>query len=66
MNGYVALNGTVPSYPQYLEAAKAARRIAGVARYSQVRRHHRAHNRLRRRPGPRTLIPVPREARRLP
>lgn len=30
MNGDVALNGTVPSYPQYLEAAKAARRIAGV------------------------------------
>ncbi len=29
--GDVALNGTVPSYPQYLEAAKAARRIAGVA-----------------------------------
>ncbi len=31
MNGDVALDGTVPSYPQYLEAAKAARRIAGVA-----------------------------------
>ncbi len=31
LNGEVALNGTVPSYPQYLEAAKAARRIAGVA-----------------------------------
>ena len=29
--GDVALNGTVPSYLQYLEAAKAARRIAGVA-----------------------------------
>jgi osmotically-inducible protein OsmY len=28
--GNVALNGTVPSYPQYLEAAAAARRIAGV------------------------------------
>ena len=27
----VDLNGTVPSYPQYLEAVKAARRIAGVA-----------------------------------
>ncbi|HEX3955543.1 MAG TPA: BON domain-containing protein [Trebonia sp.] len=26
----VALNGTVPSYPQYLEAADAARRVAGV------------------------------------
>ncbi len=30
MNGDVALDGTVPGYPQYLEAAKAARRIAGV------------------------------------
>src|SRR5689334_12731658 len=28
--GDVALNGTVPSYPQYLEAAAAARRVAGV------------------------------------
>jgi osmotically-inducible protein OsmY len=30
MNGDVALNGTVPSYPQYQEAATAARRVAGV------------------------------------
>jgi osmotically-inducible protein OsmY len=30
VNGKVALNGTVPSYPQYLEAAAAARRVAGV------------------------------------
>src|SRR5438046_2471486 len=30
INGEVALNGTVPSYPQYLEAAAAARRIGGV------------------------------------
>src|SRR5260370_20625274 len=30
MNGDVALNGTVPSYPQYLEAAGAAQRVAGV------------------------------------
>jgi len=30
MGGEVALNGTVPSYPQYLEAAAAARRVAGV------------------------------------
>jgi osmotically-inducible protein OsmY len=30
MNGEVALNGTVPSYPQYLEAAAAARRVTGV------------------------------------
>jgi osmotically-inducible protein OsmY len=30
MNGDVALNGTVPSYPQYLEAAAAARRVSGV------------------------------------
>jgi len=29
--GDVTLDGTVPSYPQYLEAGKAARRIAGVA-----------------------------------
>lgn len=30
MNGEVALNGTVPSYPQYMEAAGAAQRVAGV------------------------------------
>jgi osmotically-inducible protein OsmY len=30
INGDVALDGTVPSYPQYLEAAAAARRVAGV------------------------------------
>jgi osmotically-inducible protein OsmY len=30
MNGQVALNGTIPSYPQYLEAAAAAQRVAGV------------------------------------
>ena len=30
IDGEVALNGTVPSYPQYLEAAAAARRVAGV------------------------------------
>src|ERR1700689_1964899 len=30
INGDVALNGTVPSYPQYVEAAAAARRVAGV------------------------------------
>jgi osmotically-inducible protein OsmY len=30
LDGDVALNGTVPSYPQYLEAAAAARRVAGV------------------------------------
>jgi osmotically-inducible protein OsmY len=30
VGGNVALNGTVPSYPQYLEAAAAARRVAGV------------------------------------
>jgi osmotically-inducible protein OsmY len=30
LNGEVALNGTVPSYPQYLEAERAAKRIAGV------------------------------------
>ena len=30
VSGDVALNGTVPSYPQYLEAAAAAQRVAGV------------------------------------
>ena len=30
INGEVALNGTVPSYPQYLEAAAAAQRVNGV------------------------------------
>jgi len=30
INGDVALNGTVPNYPQYLEAAAAAQRVAGV------------------------------------
>jgi osmotically-inducible protein OsmY len=30
VSGDVALNGTVPSYPQYLEAATATRRVAGV------------------------------------
>ena len=32
MNGDVALNGTVPSYPQYLHAAAAAKRVQGVTR----------------------------------
>jgi osmotically-inducible protein OsmY len=32
ISGDVALNGTVPSYPQYLEAAAAARRVASVTR----------------------------------
>ena len=32
LSGDVALNGTVPSYPQYLEAAAAARRVTGVTR----------------------------------
>jgi osmotically-inducible protein OsmY len=32
LDGSVVLTGTVPSYPQYLEAAKAARRAAGVTR----------------------------------
>jgi osmotically-inducible protein OsmY len=30
LNGEVALNGTVPSFPQYLEAAAGARRVSGV------------------------------------
>jgi len=29
LNGDVALNGAVASYPQYLEAAAAAQRVAG-------------------------------------
>jgi len=32
LDGSVGLTGTVPSYPQYLEAAEAARRVAGVTR----------------------------------
>ena len=36
MNGDVALNGSVPSYPQYLQAATAAKRVQGVTR---VRNH---------------------------
>ena len=32
MNGDVALNGTVPSYPQYLQAVAAARRVQGVTK----------------------------------
>ena len=30
IGGHVNLTGTVPSYPQYLRAAAAARRVAGV------------------------------------
>ena len=30
IGGHVNLTGTVPSYPQYLQAAAAARRVAGV------------------------------------
>jgi osmotically-inducible protein OsmY len=30
LTGDVALNGTVPSYPQYVEAGAAARRVSGV------------------------------------
>jgi osmotically-inducible protein OsmY len=30
IDGDVALNGTLPSYPQYLEAAAATQRVAGV------------------------------------
>jgi osmotically-inducible protein OsmY len=30
VNGDVALNGTVPNYPQYLEAAAATQRVTGV------------------------------------
>ena len=31
LNGDVALNGTVPNYPQYVAATAAARRVAGVS-----------------------------------
>jgi osmotically-inducible protein OsmY len=34
MGGDVALNGAVPSYPQYLAAADAARRVGGVTNVS--------------------------------
>ena len=39
INGDVALNGTVPSYPQYLEAAAAARRVvrAAISRFIATR-----------------------------
>ncbi len=36
IGGNVALNGKVPSYPQYLQAAEAARRVAGA---TSVRNH---------------------------
>ena len=36
IDGDVAINGTVPSYPQYQEAAAAARRVSGV---KQVHNH---------------------------
>src|SRR6202166_3059258 len=36
IDGDVALNGTVPSFPQYQEAAAAARRVSGV---KQVHNH---------------------------
>ena len=36
VDGKVALNGTVPSYPQYLQAAETARQVAGV---TGVRNH---------------------------
>lgn len=32
LNGDVALNGTVPRYPQYLQAAAAAKRVKGVTK----------------------------------
>jgi osmotically-inducible protein OsmY len=32
LNGDVALNGTVPSYPQYLQAAAATKRVQGVTK----------------------------------
>jgi len=44
-SGQVALNGTVPSYPQYLEAAAAAQRVAGVEQH-QVELAHGGRGRL--------------------
>src|SRR6516162_2980444 len=44
LNGDVALNGTVPNYPQYLEAAAATQRVSGrlevlrIVRYGAVER----------------------------
>ena len=32
LNGDVALNGTVIAYPQYLQAARAGKRVQGVTR----------------------------------
>ena len=48
MNGDVALNGTVPSYPQYLQAAAAAKRVQGVTR---VHNHLMVDAAVRRLPG---------------
>jgi osmotically-inducible protein OsmY len=36
VNGEVILAGTVPSYPQYLEATAAARRVAGACNVRNV------------------------------
>jgi hypothetical protein len=51
INGDVALNGTIPSYPQYLEAAAAARRVTGVTsvhNHLEVVEGQRRHRRSRR------------------
>jgi hypothetical protein len=45
VNGEVALNGTVPSYPQYLAAAAATRRVAGVTElHNHLPRHSEGRN----------------------
>jgi osmotically-inducible protein OsmY len=36
LHGNVALTGTVLNYPQYMEAAEAARRVAGVTRVTRL------------------------------
>ena len=49
IDGDVTLNGTVPSYPQYLEAAAAAQRVAGVNERAQPPGGRAAGRRLPRR-----------------
>ena len=39
INGDVALNGSVPSHPQYLEAATAAQHVAGVKHWPRRTSH---------------------------
>ncbi len=64
LNGDVALNGTVPSYPQYLEAAAAAQRIAGVKNVYNHCASHRPARRASRRA--RRILRASDSAARLP